>query len=94
MMKMVIHTLRDIDDIAVLDENGYPCTNQQKMYADAYTKYLHLAKKISELNKQINENVFKGQLSLTYLGHGGPLGWAQETILTVADIQIGQITTV
>ena len=80
--------LRDIDDIAVLDENRHPLYNQQKMYADAYVQVSTSGeKRYPELNKQINENVFKGQLSLTYLGHGGPLGWAQERILTVADIQ-------
>ena len=80
--------LRDMDEIARNDEGRYPVYNQQKVYADAYNQVSTPGEnRFPDANKSINENIFKGQISLTYLGHGGPLGWAQERILTVPDIQ-------
>lgn len=82
-----VHT-RDVDNIARLDENRHPIYNQQKVYADAYKQVSTSGeKRFPDVNKGINDNIFKGQLSLTYLGHGGPLGWAQERILTVPDLE-------
>lgn len=80
--------LRDMDDIAVEDEQRHVLINQQKVYADAYKQVSTPGEsRYPDANKNINDNIFKGQLSLTYLGHGGPLGWAQERILTVPEIQ-------
>ncbi len=80
--------LRDMDEIARSDENRHLLYNQQKVYADAFTQVSTPGEnRYPEANKTINDNIFKGQLTLTYLGHGGPLGWAQERILTVPDIQ-------
>ncbi len=79
--------LRDVDSIAKLDEGRHPLYNQQKVYSDAYKQVSTSGeKRFPDVNKAINDNIFKGQLSLTYLGHGGPLGWAQERILTVPDL--------
>jgi hypothetical protein len=80
--------LRDMDEIATADEERHKLINQQKVYIDAFKQVSTPGEnRYPEANKAINDNVFKGQLSLTYLGHGGPLGWAQERILTVPDIQ-------
>jgi Peptidase family C25 len=80
--------LRDMDQIARSDENRHPLYNQQKVYLDAYQQISTAGEnRYPEANKAINDNMFKGQLSLTYLGHGGPLGWSQERVLTVPDIQ-------
>lgn len=80
--------LRDMDEIARADEQRFPIQNQQKVYSDAYTQVSTPGEnRFPDANKAINDNIFKGQLSLTYLGHGGPLGWAQERILTIPDIQ-------
>ena len=80
--------LRDIDDIARQDEVRHPLYNQQKVYSDAFKQVSTPGEnRYPDANRSINDNIFKGQLTLTYLGHGGPLGWAQERILTVPDIQ-------
>lgn len=80
--------IHDIDEIANYDEKRHPLFNQTKIYADAFTQVSTSGeKRYPDVNKQINENVFKGLHTLTYLGHGGPLGWAQERILTVPEIQ-------
>ncbi len=80
--------LRDMDIIARADEERHPLYNQQKVYFDAYPQISTAGEnRFPEANKAINDNMFKGQLSITYLGHGGPLGWSQERVLTVPDIQ-------
>lgn len=80
--------LRDMDEIARSDEARHTLYNQQKVYLDAFTQVSTAGEtRYPEANKALNDNTFKGQLSLTYLGHGGPLGWAQERVLTVPDIQ-------
>ncbi|MGB4958620.1 MAG: type IX secretion system sortase PorU [Saprospiraceae bacterium] len=79
--------LRDMDDIARADEMRHPLMLQEKVYADAYKQVSTPGEnRYPDANKTINNNIFKGQLTLTYLGHGGPLGWAQERILTVPEI--------
>lgn len=80
--------IRDIDLIARQDENRHPIYTQQKIYIDAYRQVSTSGeKRYPEANKSINDHIFKGQLSMTYLGHGGSLGWAQERILTIPDIE-------
>ena len=80
--------LNDMDDIAENTERRYPVLNQQKVYFDAFPQVSTFGEnRYPDATKAINENIFKGQLTLTYLGHGGPLGWAQERVLTVPDIQ-------
>jgi hypothetical protein len=80
--------LRDMDDVAKQDEARHPLLNQQKVYIDAYRQVSTPGEnRYPEVNKTIFDNIFKGQLTMTYLGHGGPLGWSQERILTVPEIQ-------
>lgn len=80
--------LRDMDDIATDDEIRHKNITQQKVYSDAFRQVATAGEnRYPDANKKINDNIFKGQLSVTYLGHGGPLGWAQERILTVPDLQ-------
>ncbi|HRO07429.1 MAG TPA: type IX secretion system sortase PorU [Saprospiraceae bacterium] len=80
--------IRDTDDIARKDESRHPLYTQQKIYIDAYKQVSTSGeKRYPDANKAINNNIFKGLLSMTYLGHGGPLGWAQERILTIPDIE-------
>lgn len=65
----------------------YPLFNQQKVYFDAYNQESTPGgARYPDASKAINENIFKGQLVLNYLGHGGPRGWAQERVLKVNDI--------
>lgn len=78
----------DMDLIARNDETRHPEYNQQKVYIDAFKQVSTSGEnRYPDANKSINDNIFKGQLTVTYLGHGGPLGWAQERILTVPDIE-------
>ena len=73
--------------IAKNTKGKYPLFNQQKVYFDAYNQESTPGgARYPDASKAINDNIFKGQLVLNYLGHGGPRGWAQERVLKVNDI--------
>jgi hypothetical protein len=46
-----------------------------------------LGQKAPALNGAIRDNINNGTLILNYTGHGGTTGWAEEQILTLADMQ-------
>jgi len=79
--------LRQADGIATLIEGTNPELNQQKIYFDAYNQEATAGgSRYPDANSDLNANIFNGQLILNYLGHGGPKGWADERVLTIADI--------
>ena len=80
--------VRDMDEIARSNEVNDPKFNQQKVYFDAFRQVATSGEsRYPDANRLLTGNIFKGQLTLTYLGHGGFNGWAQERVLTVQDIQ-------
>ncbi|NNF35536.1 MAG: type IX secretion system sortase PorU [Saprospiraceae bacterium] len=79
--------LNQAERIANNTKDKYPLFNQQKVYFDAYNQESTPGgARYPDASKAINDNIFKGQLVLNYLGHGGPRGWAQERVLKVNDI--------
>lgn len=80
--------ITDMDEIARYNESNDPVYNQQKVYFDAFPLVSTAGDpRYPEASRRINSQVLSGQLTLTYLGHGGPLGWAQERVLTNSDIR-------
>jgi hypothetical protein len=79
--------IRDMEFIATQDEIRHQRFNQQKVYFDAYKQVSTSGEhRFPDANSILNRNITNGQLSTIYLGHGGPLGWAQERVLTIPDI--------
>ncbi|GHB53148.1 type IX secretion system sortase PorU [Persicitalea jodogahamensis] len=60
----------------------------QRLFVDAYP---HVSSpegaKVPDLNATIRQRINEGTLILNYTGHGGTTGWAEEQILTLADMQ-------
>ncbi len=80
--------MSDIDKIAVFNKVNYPNINQQKIYLDAYEQISTPGgERYPDVNSAITEEVFKGAFVMTYLGHGGPTGLAQERVLQDNDIK-------
>ncbi len=80
------HT-QDADLIANDLQGRFPAINTDKVYLDAYAQTATTGgNRIPAVTESINEAIFKGVLVVTYLGHGGPFGWAQERILNIPDI--------
>lgn len=78
---------RDVNFIADTIAAKFPAFNTDKILIDAFEQQSTAGGNFyPEVNASINRNIFKGILAVTYLGHGGPNGWAQERILTIPDI--------
>jgi len=76
------------DSLANHVADSYDKINIQKIYLDNYQQESTPGGPRSE-NAQdaINNRVKKGALLVNYTGHGGPLGWTQERILEIDQIQ-------
>lgn len=79
--------INSIDEIATEVSTANPFLNLEKIYADAFPQVATPGgNTFPEVNEAISRAIFKGTLAVTYLGHGGPSGWAQERILKISDI--------
>ena len=68
-------------------ENIAPVYNINKVYLDAFKQTsTPSGQRCPDANTAINTNVANGVLVMNYTGHGGETGWADESILTVRDI--------
>lgn len=79
--------IRDANLIADGIQAQFPSLNLDKVYVDAFPQTATSGgNRVPAVTEAINESIFKGVLVVTYLGHGGPNGWAQERILNIPDI--------
>jgi hypothetical protein len=82
-----LHT-SDSEEIAQEITEKFPALNPDKLFLDAFPQVASAGGNFyPAVNEAINNAIFKGTLVMTYLGHGGPNGWAQERVLQVRDIQ-------
>jgi hypothetical protein len=78
---------KDADNIAEDVNAANPNVNLEKIYLDAFPQESTPGgERIPEATTQLNRSIFKGALAITYLGHGGSKGWAQERVLNISDI--------
>lgn len=71
----------------LLDQKG-PAYNVTKIYTDAFKQIsTPTGERCPEINSAINSCVETGVLVMNYTGHGGEMGWATESILTIRDIE-------
>lgn len=62
--------------------------NLYKIYCDAYPQLATPSGgRYPDVNEAIQNRIFSGSLIMNYVGHGGPTGWAEETILSQTEIQ-------
>jgi hypothetical protein len=65
-----------------------PNFNLNKIFSDAYTKVtVPGGKRFPEVNEKIKNQVEEGALIVNYTGHGGLIGWSEESILDVPTIR-------
>lgn len=68
-------------------KQNYPLYNVNKIYFDAYRQYnTPGGGRYPDVNREITSMIDKGILITNYIGHGGELGWADERVLEIADI--------
>lgn len=80
------HT-RDVNDIADLIGGQNRYMNLSKIYLDAFPQVAASGgNRFPAAKAELNRAIFKGVLAVTYLGHGGEKGWAQERVLEISDV--------
>lgn len=78
----------DADELATKKSISNPQLNIYKAYLDAYPQESTPGgDRYPDVNEDLDLNIEKGALTLTYMGHGGPNGWAQERILGINQAQ-------
>jgi hypothetical protein len=82
---------RHTNDADIVAEESFkrdPLLNQQKVYFDAFVQENTAGgERYPDATEAINRNIEKGQLTWSYLGHGGPKGLAQERVVKLSDIE-------
>lgn len=79
--------LSDSENIANLLRSDYPDFNLVKIHLDAYKQIATPGgQKAPDVNEAINKKMARGTLIVNYSGHGGEIGWTEEKILQIADI--------
>lgn len=80
--------LEDAEKMFTLLDDTQKAINFDKIYLDAYPQIpTPGGQKAPAVNEAINRRMDKGTLIMNYSGHGGEVGWAEERILSIADIQ-------
>lgn len=80
--------INDADKIANRTKDKYGLFNQSKIYWDAFPQVSTPGgNRYPDANRKLNETIDQGVLVMNYLGHGGPIGWSQERVLNIDDIE-------
>jgi hypothetical protein len=75
------------DGLAAIVKTNYPVYNIDKIYLDAYKEESTPGgQRFPDARQAIINRVQRGTLLMTYVGHGGEVGWAHERVLEVDDI--------
>ncbi|MGB5929865.1 MAG: type IX secretion system sortase PorU, partial [Cyclobacteriaceae bacterium] len=73
---------RDADRLCQFMDTTYRAYNIKKLYLDSYRQQVRADRETSPAAREaLNDAIKNGQFIVNYSGHGGPLGWARETIL-------------
>ncbi len=79
--------MKQSDALATKVDTNYPQYNLNKIYLDAYQQVPNAGTNLyPDVNTAIDNAIENGTLLMTYVGHGGELGWAHEQILTLNQI--------
>jgi hypothetical protein len=80
--------MKQADSIAVSLARKYPDYQISKIYLDAYKQEITASGESYPLAKSRFDNLLRtGLFLLNYTGHAGPLGWTNESILTMSDVK-------
>jgi hypothetical protein len=83
--------LKQAERISTIVDTTYHDFNINKIYFDAFQQESSAGgNSYPDASASINSSIFKGQLVVNYLGHGGPTSWAQERVLQITDINSWQ----
>lgn len=79
--------IADADRITNYVDDNYKNYNIDKIYLDAYKQQVGAGgERYPDVNTAISKRMEQGSLMITWIGHGGILGWAHERILDISTI--------
>lgn len=79
--------MRELEMLEEAINKNEPAINIDKIYLDAYPQIATSGgQRAPTVNDAINKRMAKGNLIVNYIGHGGEIGWTQERILQISDI--------
>ncbi len=80
--------IKQTDGLAIIKAAQHPVLNINKIYLDAFPQESTPGgDRYPAVNEEIDLNVNKGALTVTYIGHGGQNGWTQERVLSINQVQ-------
>ena len=75
------------EEFAQIVDSSHHNININKIYLDSYREIKGSKNdEYPDVTKAINKQVNEGALIMNYTGHGGEVGWAEERVLTIKDI--------
>lgn len=75
------------NDLSTFLTDSVDFLNLDKIYLDAFPQVSTPGgDRFPAATDALNQAVFRGQLAITYMGHGGSSGWAQERVLRKSDV--------
>ncbi len=75
------------DEMAKYIENNHPAFISRKLYFDAFKKSMTGGKpSYPDIRTNIQKELKEGVLLINYMGHGDAVSWAEEKVLTQADV--------
>ena len=81
--------LDDAEIMATYARDSLPVYNNYKFYVDGFNLQATPAgPRAPDANKALVANLYNGTLLMNYNGHGGPLGWCEERIFSMDDINV------
>ncbi|HOZ51850.1 MAG TPA: type IX secretion system sortase PorU [Chitinophagaceae bacterium] len=81
-----------LDDGEIMSKfatDSLPNFNSQKIYVDGFVQQSTPAgPRTPDANNAVREQIYNGTFLMNYNGHGGPLGWCEERIFSMDDVNL------
>lgn len=81
--------LQDAEYMCTYVEDSLPVYNKYKIYVGGFNvESTPAGPRAPDANKAVTEQIYNGTFLMNYNGHGGPLGWCEERIFSMDDINL------
>lgn len=81
--------LEDAEYMADFTNDSLPVYNKYKIYVGGFNvESTPAGPRAPDANKAVTEQIYNGTFLMNYNGHGGPLGWCEERIFSMDDVNI------
>ena len=81
--------LEDAEIMSQYANDSMPTYNNCKIYVDGFVQQSTPAgPRTPDANKAVTAQIYNGTFLMNYNGHGGPLGWCEERIFSMDDVNL------